>query len=60
MNFEEKLTEMTNMLKDTITDGIKFDKGNKAAGTRIRKAMQDLKTMAQEVRVAVQAMKNNA
>lgn len=60
MNFENKLTEMTNMLKDAITDGIKFDKGNNAAGTRIRKVMQDLKAMAQEVRIAVQEQKNNA
>ncbi|MBO6576679.1 MAG: hypothetical protein JJ896_13705 [Rhodothermales bacterium] len=36
-----------------------FDKGNKAAGTRVRKAMQDLKAMAQDIRVQVQEMKNN-
>jgi histone H1-like protein Hc1 len=35
-----------------------FDKGNKAAGTRVRKAMQDLKAMAQDIRVQVQGMKN--
>ena len=34
-----------------------YDKGNKAAGTRIRKAMQDLKTMAQNIRVDVQEKK---
>jgi hypothetical protein len=27
-----------------------YDKGNKAAGTRIRKGMQDLKNMAQDIR----------
>jgi hypothetical protein len=31
-----------------------YEKGNKAAGTRIRKAMQDLKTKAQEIRVEIQ------
>lgn len=36
-----------------------FDKGNKAAGTRVRKAMQDLKAVAQEIRVKVQDMKND-
>ncbi len=36
-----------------------FDKGNKAAGTRVRKAMQDLKAIAQDIRVQVQDMKNN-
>ena len=35
-----------------------YDKGNKAAGTRVRKAMQELKSMAQDIRVEVQGMKN--
>lgn len=35
-----------------------FGQGNKAAGTRIRAAMQELKTFAQAVRTEVQAMKN--
>ena len=35
-----------------------YEKGNKAAGTRVRKAMQDLKTMAQEIRTEVQDQKN--
>jgi hypothetical protein len=34
-------------------DVIKIDKGNKAAGTRVRKAMQEIKAAAQEVRVKV-------
>lgn len=36
-----------------------YDKGNKAAGTRVRKAMQQLKSMAQDIRVGVQNMKNS-
>ncbi len=36
-----------------------YDKGNKAAGTRVRKAMQDLKTMSQSIRVEVQNKKND-
>lgn len=35
-----------------------FEKGNKAAGTRVRKGMQDLKKMAQDIRVDVQDKKN--
>ena len=35
-----------------------YDKGNKAAGTRVRKGMQELKTQAQEIRVEVQSKKN--
>ena len=34
-------------------DVAKVDSGNRAAGTRIRKAMQDIKSAAQEVRVKV-------
>ncbi len=34
-----------------------YDKGNKAAGTRVRKAMQDLKARAQTIRVDVQEKK---
>lgn len=34
-----------------------YDKGNKAAGTRARKAMQELKVLAQEIRKDIQAAK---
>ncbi|AEN72880.1 conserved hypothetical protein, conserved [Rhodothermus marinus SG0.5JP17-172] len=34
-----------------------YEKGNKAAGTRIRKAMQELKKLAQEIRVEIQEKK---
>jgi len=36
-----------------------YDKNNQSAGTRVRGAMQKLKTIAQEVRVDVQDIKNN-
>ena len=36
-----------------------YDKGNKAAGTRVRKAMQEIKSMAQDIRVEVQNKKND-
>lgn len=35
-----------------------YDKGNQAAGTRVRKGMQELKNLAQEIRVEVQSIKN--
>ena len=34
-------------------DVIKAQGGNKAAGTRVRKAMQDIKQIAQQVRVKI-------
>ncbi len=35
-----------------------YDKGNNAAGTRIRKAMQEVKALAQDIRKEVQERKN--
>ena len=35
-----------------------YEKTNQAAGTRVRKGMQELKNLAQEIRVEVQNMKN--
>lgn len=35
-----------------------YEKGNKAAGTRIRKGMQEMKHLAQEIRTEVQNQKN--
>ena len=35
-----------------------YQDGNKAAGTRVRLAMQELKTFAQNVRNEVQSIKN--
>jgi hypothetical protein len=46
-------------VKDLEDDFAKFyDKGNKTAGTRIRKGMQELKDMAQSIRLDVQNRKN--
>lgn len=36
-----------------------YDKGNKAAGTRVRGGMQRVKTLAQEIRTDVQDIKNS-
>ncbi len=37
-----------------------YSAGNSAAGTRVRKAMQDLKGLAQEIRTEVTEKKNSA
>ncbi|MBL11682.1 MAG: histone H1 [Euryarchaeota archaeon] len=50
--------DMIEMLEDAVGDAVKHDKGNKAAGTRVRKAMQSAKGMAQAIRVQVQNDKN--
>jgi len=56
------MKEFENLLKHVKSleeDFTKFyDKDNKAAGTRIRKGMQDLKEMAQRIRLEVLNKKN--
>ena len=37
---------------------VKFSGGNKSAGTRVRKSMQNIKGLAQSIRQEVQAIKN--
>ncbi|RAI91544.1 histone H1 [Algoriphagus yeomjeoni] len=51
-----EVSELVNSLKDDFEKF--YDKGNQAAGTRVRKGMQDLKNMAQDIRKEVQDMKN--
>lgn len=54
-----KFAEVRNLIMSLEGDFEKFyDKGNQAAGTRVRKGMQDLKTLAQNIRSEVQNMKN--
>ena len=50
--------ELQDVINDCQTDVTKFVEGNNSAGTRVRKAMQTVKSLAQEVRVEVQDQKN--
>ena len=50
--------ELQNAVNDCQADVTKFVEGNNTAGTRVRKAMQAVKSLAQEVRVEVQDQKN--
>ena len=50
--------ELQDTVNDCQTDVTKFIEGNNSAGTRVRKAMQTIKSLAQEVRVEVQDQKN--
>lgn len=53
-----KFTDLQSFVTELEKDFAAFyDKGNKAAGTRIRGKMQELKTMAQEIRTDIQAKK---
>ena len=57
-NLEDKMNSMMQCLISTAVDVEKFKGGNKSAGTRIRQAMQEIKSIAQNVRVEIQAIKN--
>ncbi|DAC15139.1 MAG TPA: histone H1 [Candidatus Poseidoniales archaeon] len=50
---------MIESLNDVMADAAKHDGGNSAAGTRVRKAMQEMKQAAQDVRIKVQSDKNS-
>ena len=50
--------ELQNVINDCQSDVTKFIEGNNSAGTRVRKAMQAVKKMAQDIRVEVQEQKN--
>jgi hypothetical protein len=54
-----RYTELQALVAGMAADFQKFyQDGNKAAGTRVRLAMQELKTFAQTVRNEVQSIKN--
>ena len=50
--------QLQNVVNDCQTDIIKFVGGNNSAGTRVRKAMQTVKSLAQDIRLEVQEQKN--
>lgn len=56
-----RFDEVKNLVMSLEGDFEKFyEKNNQAAGTRVRKGMQDLKTLAQTIRSEVQDTKNKA
>lgn len=51
--------ELKNLLDQLEPDMNKFyEKGNKAAGTRARKTLQNMKKRAQKIRLEIQEWKN--
>jgi len=51
--------QLQDLVNDTQSDMTKFVEGNNSAGTRVRRAMQTIKGLAQELRVEVQNQKNS-
>lgn len=55
----KRFEQLKSMVESLEADFEKFyDKKNNAAGTRVRKGMQEMKNLAQEIRLEVQDMKN--
>ncbi len=56
-----RFTELRELLGSFEKDFIKFyEKGNKSAGTRVRKHMNELRRKAQEIRKEIQEIKMKA
>ena len=54
----ELYEQLKNLVAGLEEDFTKFyEKGNKAAGTRVRKTLQNVKKQAQQIRLDVQAIK---
>ena len=49
---------LQNEINDSQSDVTKFVEGNNSAGTRVRKAMQNVKALAQQIRIEIQEQKN--
>ena len=52
----EQLRDLVASLEDDFDKF--YEKENQAAGTRVRKGMQEMKNLAQEIRIEVQNKKN--
>lgn len=53
----EAFDRLKQVVADVEADLAKVAGGNRAAGTRVRKAMQDIKKIAQEVRAKILEMR---
>jgi hypothetical protein len=55
----KKFDDLKKLVTSLEADADKFyNKSNSAAGTRVRKGMQDLKNIAQSIRLEIQETKN--
>ncbi|MGB5874883.1 MAG: histone H1 [Bacteroidota bacterium] len=57
----DRLQELKDLVASFEKDFVKFfEKGNKSAGTRVRKHMNELKRKAQDIRKEIQEIKGQA
>ena len=55
----ESYDRLVQLVQDVTDDMAKCEGGNKAAGTRVRKSMQEIKASAQDVRKEVLALRSS-
>lgn len=55
----EEFEALKRLIAEAEEDIRKFEGGNKTAGTRARKQMQDIKNAAQDIRVKILDMKKD-
>lgn len=55
---DEKFKQLNQLNETAQSEAVKFAGGNKSAGTRLRKVLQDIKNLSQEIRKDVQEIKN--
>ncbi len=56
-----RFDDIKNLINGIEGDMTKFySKGNKAAGTRARKGLQEVKKLAQDIRLEIQDIKNRS
>ena len=53
------MENMEEQFNEAVQDAVKFAQGNNSAGTRVRKVMQNIKNLAQTVRLEIQHQKND-
>ena len=57
----DKIAELKTLVETAEKEGVAFyEKGNKAAGTRLRNALQQIKAVATDLRKDVTEKKNEA
>ena len=59
MGLEQLISTLKQEMEQAETETMKFNIGNKAAGTRLRRHMQNIKNATQDVRKEVQTIKNS-
>ena len=56
----QSYSRLERIITESMLDASKFINGNNSAGTRVRKAMQEVKKIAQNIRTEVQEQKNQS